>query len=155
MAPYSRTDLSVQDLVEKARVLRAQTFSRALTRAFRAIVPARADANPVPVQADLFEQSDLVHQTTYFLPLVRGVQSLVNSVIVGLRRNAMRRQLVGLDDRMLRDIGIRRDDIPHLVASAYADLNRSLGSVRTAAELYYLVPAAPQSSARGHDRLAA
>lgn len=155
MAPYSQTDLSVQDLIEQARVLRAQAFARGIKKAIQAISPARSKAASDVVQPDLFQQPALMQEDSYFLPLVNGVQSLIQGVIVGLRRGAMRRQLLALDDRMLRDIGIRRDDISSLVANAFAGTDRVPGSTRTAAELYYLVPAAPQSTARGNDRLAA
>ncbi|MEQ9574434.1 MAG: DUF1127 domain-containing protein [Rhodospirillales bacterium] len=155
MAPFSQTDLSVQDLIERARILRAQAFARGVKRAVRALIPARTQAPAAPVQQDLFQQPTLMQEDSYFLPLVNGGQSLLQGVIVGLRRSAMRRQLLALDDRMLRDIGIRRDDISSLVANAFAGTDRVPGSTRTAAELYYLVPAAPQSTARGNDRLAA
>jgi uncharacterized protein YjiS (DUF1127 family) len=155
MAPFSQTDLSVQDLIDQARVLRAQTFARAIKRVAQAISPARAQAAADPVQPDLFQQPALMQEDSYFLPLVNGVQSLIQRVTVALRRSAMRRQLLALDDRMLRDIGIRRDDIASLVAGAFSGNDRVPGSVRTAAELYYLVPAAPTSAGRGNDRLAA
>tara|TARA_R110001592_G_scaffold13388_6_gene61502 strand:- start:109 stop:573 length:465 start_codon:yes stop_codon:yes gene_type:complete len=154
MAPYSQTDLSVQDLIEQARVLRAQAFARGIKKAIQAISPARSKAADV-VQPDLFQQPALMQEDSYFLPLVNGVQSLIQSVIVGLRRSAMRRQLLALDDRMLRDIGIRRDDISALVAGAFSGNDRVPSSTRSAAELYYLVPAAAQSTGRGNDRLAA
>lgn len=155
MAPYSQTDLSVQDLIEQARVLRAQTFVRSIKRVAQALVPARAPKHAEPVQQDLFQQPSLMQEDSYFLPLVNGVQSLIQSVIVGLRRSAMRRQLLALDDRMLRDIGIRRDDISSLVAGAFTGNDRVPSSARSAAELYYLVPAAAQPTGRGNDRLAA
>ena len=154
MAPYSQTDLSVQDLIEQARVLRAQAFARGIKKAIQAISPARSKAADV-VQPDLFQQPALMQEDSYFLPLVNGVQSLIQSVIVGLRRSAMRRQLLALDDRMLRDIGIRRDDISALVAGAFSGNDRVPSSTRSAAELYYLVPAAAQPAGRGNDRLAA
>ncbi|WND76976.1 DUF1127 domain-containing protein [Thalassospiraceae bacterium LMO-SO8] len=154
MAPYSQTDLSVQDLIEQARVLRAQAFARGIKKAIQAISPARRKAADV-VQPDLFQQPALMQEDSYFLPLVNGVQSLIQSVIVGLRRSAMRRQLLALDDRMLRDIGIRRDDISALVAGAFSGNDRVPSSTRSAAELYYLVPAATQPTGRGNDRLAA
>lgn len=155
MAPYSQTDLSVQDLIEQARVLRAQAFARAFKRAVQALVPARAPKRAEPVQQDLFQQPTLMQEDSYFLPLVNGVQSLIQGLIVGLRRSAMRRQLLALDDRMLRDIGIRRDDISALVAGAFSGNDRVPSSTRSAAELYYLVPAATQPTGRGNDRLAA
>ncbi|MEQ8228463.1 MAG: DUF1127 domain-containing protein [Rhodospirillales bacterium] len=151
MATMSQSQVSIQDLIENARILRAQTFSRAVKRAFAAINPMQSK----PVQQDLFQQPGLMQEDIYFLPLVRGVESLLRSVIVGFRRSAMRRQLMALDDRMLRDIGIRRDDIQSLVAGAFAGNGRVPGSTRTAAELYYLVPAAPYATPRRDDRLAA
>jgi uncharacterized protein YjiS (DUF1127 family) len=154
MAPYSQTDLSVQDLIEQARVLRAQAIARGIKKAIQAISPARSKAADV-VQPDLFQQPALMQEDSYFLPLVNGVQSLIQSMIVGLRRSAMRRQLLALDDRMLRDIGIRRDDISALVAGAFSGNDRVPSSTRSAAELYYLVPAATQPTGRGNDRLAA
>jgi len=155
MAPYSQTDLSVQDLIEQARILRAQAFARICKQAVQALIPARSRKQAEPVQQDLFQQPALMQEDTYFLPLVNGVQSLIQGVIIGLRRSAMRRQLLALDDRMLRDIGIRRDDISSLVAGAFSGNDRVPASARTAAELYYLVPAAAQPVGRGNDRLAA
>ncbi len=155
MAPYSQTDLSVQDLIEQARILRAQAFARICKQAVQAIIPARSQKQAEPVQQDLFQQPALMQEDSYFLPLVNGVQSLIQGLIIGLRRSAMRRQLLALDDRMLRDIGIRRDDITALVAGAFSGNDRVPASARSAAELYYLVPAAAQPTGRGNDRLAA
>jgi uncharacterized protein YjiS (DUF1127 family) len=159
MATTSQPKLTIEDLVEQARILRAETFSRVLQSTFRGIVPAplksNVKSNSGPAQPDLFDQPELMQKDIFFLPLVRGVESIVKTVVVGLRRNAMRRQLLALDDRMLTDIGIRRDDIPSLVASAFSGRDRVPGTQRTAAELYYLVPAQPQASRRGGDRIAA
>ncbi len=155
MAPYSQTDLSVQDLIEQARELRAQMFAHGFKQMIKAIVPARTQTPAAPVQQDLFQQPALMQEDSYFLPLVNGVQSLIQNVIIGLRRRAMRNQLLALDDRMLRDIGIRRDDIGSLVAGAFSGNDRVPGSARSAAELYYLIPAATTSTGHGNDRLAA
>ena len=68
----------------------------------------------------------------------------------------MRRQLEALDDRMLRDIGLRRDDISSLVANAFASGAHEPGTQAIAAELYYLAPATPGPAAhRGDHRIAA
>ena len=155
MAPYSQTDLSVQDLIEQARELRAQAFAHGVKRVVQAFTPAHPQPQTTPVQQDLFQQPALMQEDSYFLPLVNGVQSIIQRMIIGLRRRAMRNQLLALDDRMLRDIGIRRDDISSLVAGAFAGNDRVPGSARSAAELYYLVPAAATPTGRGDDRLAA
>ena len=72
MAPYSQTDLSVQDLIEQARVLRAQAFARGIKKAIQAISPARSKAASDVVQPDLFQQPALMQEDSYFLPLVTG-----------------------------------------------------------------------------------
>ncbi|PIW28253.1 MAG: hypothetical protein COW30_08105 [Rhodospirillales bacterium CG15_BIG_FIL_POST_REV_8_21_14_020_66_15] len=113
------------------------------------------DTNPIQQELDILQRARLMQNDVLFLPLVRGVLSLAGRLITGLRRSAMRRELLALDDRMLRDIGLRRDDIPSLVAGAFAGEDRVPGTARTAAELYYLVPASPKGGGHGGDRLAA
>ena len=81
--------------------------------------------------------------------------SLAGRIVTDIRRAAMRRQLESLDDRMLRDIGLRRDDISSLVANAFTDTVRTPGA-QAAAELYYLAPTTPHPAGhRGDHRLAA
>lgn len=146
MATISQTQPTIEDFLDQARILRAQTFSRAAKQLF-----TRKTDTDTPAS----ESKGLMQEDIYFLPLVHGVQAIVKTIVTAYRRNAMRRQLLALDDRMLRDIGIRRDDIPSLIAGAFAGTDRVPGSTRTAAELYYLVPAAEVSTVRSNDRLAA
>ncbi len=44
---------------------------------------------------------------------------LVDTVVRANQRQVLHRQLIALDDRLLADIGLRRTDIPRLVADSY------------------------------------
>lgn len=59
--------------------------------------------------------------------LGRAGRSIVSSVVTARRRRAAIRQLHALDDRMLKDIGLSRGDIPYLV-------NQMLSAERVARE---------------------
>tara|TARA_B100000965_G_scaffold232342_1_gene194533 strand:- start:721 stop:1074 length:354 start_codon:yes stop_codon:yes gene_type:complete len=115
-----------------------------------------ATTQTVQNELDILQEAHRMQNETLFQPLVRGVKSLIGSIVADFRRAAMRRQLEALDDRMLRDIGLRRDDISSLVANAFASGAHEPGTQAIAAELYYLAPATPGPAAhRGDHRIAA
>jgi uncharacterized protein YjiS (DUF1127 family) len=57
--------------------------------------------------------------------LTRAGRSIVSGVVTAQRRRAALHEMQGLDDRMLKDIGISRGDIPFVV-------ERQLAAARTA-----------------------
>ena len=68
-----------------------------------------ATTQTVQNELDILQEAHRMQNETLFQPLVRGVKSLIGNIVADFRRAAMRRQLEALDDRMLRDIGLRRD----------------------------------------------
>ena len=54
-----------------------------------------------------------------FAAIAAFFRGLVDSVVRANQRNVLYQQLIALDDHILADIGIRRTDIPRLVAESY------------------------------------
>jgi uncharacterized protein YjiS (DUF1127 family) len=54
-----------------------------------------------------------------FAAIAAWFSRLVDSIERANRRKVLRQQLITLDDRLLADIGLRRADIPRLVAESY------------------------------------
>ncbi|MCH8197340.1 MAG: DUF1127 domain-containing protein [Proteobacteria bacterium] len=54
-----------------------------------------------------------------FAAIAAFFRGLVDSVVRANQRKVLYQQLIALDDHILADIGIRRTDIPRLVAESY------------------------------------
>ncbi len=54
-----------------------------------------------------------------FTAIAAFFRSLVDSVVRANQRQVLHQQLIALDDHFLADIGLRRTDIPRLVADSY------------------------------------
>ncbi len=54
-----------------------------------------------------------------FAAIAALFRGLVGAVVRANQRQLLSRQLIALDDHLLADIGIRRADIPRLVAESY------------------------------------
>ncbi len=54
-----------------------------------------------------------------FAAIAAFFRGLVDSVVRANQRKVLYQQLIALDDHVLADIGIRRTDIPRLVAESY------------------------------------
>ena len=67
------------------------------------------------------------------------IKTLASLLARPLRQSAMRRELIALDDRMLADIGLRRDQIAGLCDHAFV-ADRTLSVSGTSADLFWLTP---------------
>lgn len=85
--------------------------------------------------------------------VTQSLKSLASRLVLALRRGAMRRELNSLDDRMLADIGLRRDQIQGLCANAFGADHHGSAATGVSAELYWLAPNTHRSVSA--DRLAA
>ncbi len=123
----TQPDFTVEDYVEKARVLRALAMRRLFTRA----------------------------------AVLNAVVSMMTGWVAGLaavwRRAALRRELEALDDRLLADIGLRRDQIPDVVNAAFRGHADASPTVAGEIHLAALVGGSrtTQAKAAGDDRLVA
>lgn len=102
----------------------------------------------VQAELDILQRARLMQSDVLFLPLVRAVSSLAGKIVTGLRRRAMRRELMALDDRMLRDIGITRGNIESLVSGSFVNEQRAAyqEAQADAAAVDVFVPVQPQEA---------
>jgi uncharacterized protein YjiS (DUF1127 family) len=74
-----------------------------------------------------------------FTAIVAWFSRLVDSIERANRRKVLHQQLITLDDRLLADIGLRRADIPRLVAGSYRTYTKA-PEVQSAETRPYLRP---------------
>lgn len=163
MVTQASPPMTTADYMAKARILRSETIFLPILRGLQSGLSRLAKAffapsmvqDKKPTDLDLIMQARAYRDQTLFAPLVNGVIALISMAMNGWKRSAMRNQLDALDDHQLRDIGLRRDEIPGLVAQAFRGSFPSANMSSAPAELYFLAPAQPTPTSARHDRLAA